>query len=168
MLEHGVLSNTKPCQFGSTFKIYVDKTKRSNRIYKCVKTGKKLNFLKNSVFANPRVSIKDFLLVLYYFVLDCDITFVELHVDICKKTICAIKDIILNRLEKKVYDKIGGTNKTVCIDETAICKGLISNNNLGEEENSKDVQWIVGGVIEDSKNEFFISEPIGKGTLQKP
>ncbi|KAF7685962.1 hypothetical protein CDIK_3289 [Cucumispora dikerogammari] len=52
--------------------------------------------------------------------------------------------------------KIGGSGTFVQIDETDICKGRIILNPSSAYDDIKGAQWLVGGVTEGVKKEFFI------------
>ena len=52
--------------------------------------------------------------------------------------------------------KIGGKGVLTQVDETAICKERIIIDFSIKNDNTTNIQWLIGGVIQDSSKEFFL------------
>ncbi|KAG0419986.1 hypothetical protein EQH57_0337 [Dictyocoela roeselum] len=68
--------------------------------------------------------------------------------------------MVINMIKSKkdlIFNKIGGENIIVQVDETAICQGRIIENPSSGLDDIPGIRWLVGGV-EDTTNKFCFLE----------
>lgn len=114
---------------------------------------RKLNF--KSEFENVKLDFSKIIKIIYTYVYNYNIYQSLNFCQITKPTYIKIKDIITRKL---IIDdeKLGGKGFQIQIDETAICNGLIIKNPSSTLDTKNNVQWIIGGVDNSSKKNFFL------------
>lgn len=118
---------------------------------------KKYNIINNNFLKDPKIRLNEYLKCFFMFSSNFDTIQTEMHLEISIKTYYKIKDKILEKLNTNDFNKIGGPNSVVVIDETAICDGIIITNPSSALDFTPGIQWILGGVVEGRPNEVFLA-----------
>lgn len=139
----------------------ISKRKRLNDgyCYVCTRqTCKKALSIMNCFSKSLKLSVHKFLRAIFAFVSNYDIS---QSISICEisspsyikvkyEIIAIIKEINAN------FEKIGGSNIEVQLDETAICNGKIISDPSNLNDNLEGIQWIFGGIANDCSGNLFL------------
>lgn len=151
------MKETKECECGSERTIITNKRRRGLYTFKCRVCKRTSAITVGTMFHSPKVAINEYLKAIYMWVIGMDTVQIELQSDVCNNTFFKIKEKILNKININNFNKIGGENTIVQIDETAICRGKIITNPSNTLDETKGIQWIVGGVVEGNPSEVFLT-----------
>ncbi|KAF7685771.1 hypothetical protein CDIK_3480 [Cucumispora dikerogammari] len=125
----------------------------------------KMSLFKNTFFSEPNVEVHLFLRVILGYYIYLDHFQLEIFFDLSRNIIIKIRKKITDLLKPlfsvsitcdKTVAEIGGPRTYVQVDETDICKGGLILNPSSAYGDIKKAQWLVSGVIEGLKKEFFI------------
>lgn len=150
--EIGILQKKFRCQICKK-DMHLERTTANDGFrWRClkVKCGKKtISIRKNSVFENIRCSIFVALRIIYKWSQFMTIKQIKIELKIGKKIIKSVLKIFYKILKKKFSEKIGGNNKIIEIDETALSK---RKYNKGR---SLRTIWCIGGIERKTNKVFF-------------
>lgn len=154
---NNLLKKTKECECGREQNVILNRRRRGFKMLKCIGCNKTNTITIGTIFYRPKVSISEYLKAVYMWVIGMDTVQIALHSNICINTFFVIKEKILKKININNFNKIGGENIVVQIDETAICRGKIITNPSNTLDDMKGIQWIVGGVVEGKPSEVFLT-----------
>ncbi|KAG0423760.1 hypothetical protein DMUE_6128 [Dictyocoela muelleri] len=115
--------------------------------YKCKKT--EISIRKNSCFWGIKASLKEIIMIIYEWSINTPIKTIKKEIKCDYQLINRVLWIIRRKLESLKVEKIGGENKIVEVDETAVTKRKFhKGRKVGN-------LWCVGGIERDTKESFF-------------
>jgi hypothetical protein len=97
--------------------------------------------------------------VFYCFVLNLNNFQTQNICDISELTLIKIKEylhVIIKYDLNTNIEKIGGVEKIIQLDETAVCRGRIISNPSSTSDDNPYTQWLLGGIEESDEKRFFI------------
>lgn len=161
-LDYGLIDQTRICSCGNCMKIYKKSNQKHGYIFFCDRTSckKTTSILKDTWFSKSKLSLTQCLLCIgayanelhnnqftFYTCLNSSATIVNWK--------AYFRDLCMNWVENRPFNKIGGLGMTVEIDESMIFK---RKNRVGRllvnEENNN---WLFGGYCRETREIFIVS-----------
>ncbi|KAG0420676.1 hypothetical protein EQH57_0055 [Dictyocoela roeselum] len=160
--KYGLFANDKKCFDCKTVTLSIrkDATRINSLFYYCKMCKKKFNLTKGTIIESFKKPLNIFLRIIYGITINFDYCQMEIFTGVSPKTFLKIKKLVINMIKikkERIFNKIGGVNIIVQVDETAICQGRIIENPSSVHDEIPGIQWLVGGV-EDTTNKFCFLE----------
>lgn len=160
LVQRNVLHSEISCHSCSTScRTILDDKRIGGGYFKCKnnRCRKKYSLLQDSFFKDNKILLKEWLKSIFMFVSGFDVVQTDMHLEIGLTSFYMIKDKTINSINIDNFSRIGGEGIVVQVDETAICNGRIILNPSSSIDEIDGVQWIVGGVVEGSPSEIFLT-----------